>query len=966
MPAPHVELLLARHADTAWRGAIRPWLEAGHGRLTRSYAVVATRGQAQGLKQRCVSENLALLGVEFLSPGLARQKWLPLVATKPVLGRELLLFELKIAIAQRLQSLKPDDSDYGLLKSLQSDAERALDDFDELLKAGFGPADFAQAPLQEIFGQLAARIDELGYGLGAKQSEQAALAPVAAGGTKIGGRLLVYGLTAEAWGEFFNVAAFARRFDDITVVLPEPEFRGRRALDEAWVEVWQTILGTNALPLDAPPPSQSCEYIASWWGGTAQNETTAVAEDSPQRVLVGETRTDEMRLVADEVVRLVDAGADEMAVVFPKADAAHTQLARLLREREIAFVDLLPGVGAPSLETQLQRALLAFYEQGGRLEELLTLWPLLRASGLTEVPTGTARGVCERLFDERQTHAVATYAESFAGKTRPEWKEVNRVVSLLLPLWPAELTLADALKRFQTVCESLSLALPAGWPALAAFAEREQRVLPLQEIFAALASFIPEKAPATGRTASNGFARVTLTTRRRAEGLAWSHVILVESNAGVWPQRQSSSGWLTDEHRTALNVRGRFSLGVFGADDLAWLEKRGYAALARDAGQMIFSAALADEAEPEARLAPNSWLERVLWRTGVAGGDVQAAFERRAVAALTREPVVALESWLKIWNSRRNPAQAFDDYFLSVDPVLIKPEKLSARLIEAAVGDPAELWFGAVFGAARVESGPFLRSSQRALGQLAHRVVAAALRGDFAEGAFFEKPSRDDAAGRLEQELLRTRALWPADRFWDSFHAGLEHACLTLLENLFQLETGRIMATEVRLPAAASVPIGAKGERLAVTGRMDAVFLDRVDWTGAAVEIVDFKTGGDALLSAARMARKGSALQLGVYLAAAQSLGATSGRVWMIKPEAGGVASMDMGELPQALLPLETIARHLETGRYGALTPDKSAHASAGFVWPLACAPIPEAVLADKFAVTFGVAGEEMEGQADE
>ena len=67
MSAPP-ELHLARHADTAWAEVIRPWLERGRGRLGRSLVVVPTRGQAQALKQRCLEENLALLGVEFITP----------------------------------------------------------------------------------------------------------------------------------------------------------------------------------------------------------------------------------------------------------------------------------------------------------------------------------------------------------------------------------------------------------------------------------------------------------------------------------------------------------------------------------------------------------------------------------------------------------------------------------------------------------------------------------------------------------------------------------------------------------------------------------------------------------------------------------------------------------------------------------------------------------------------------------
>ena len=74
---------------------VRPWLTAESGRLTRRYVVVPTRGQSHALKQRCLAEGVALLGVEFLSPGLARQKWLALARpAQPAPGHELLLLGL--------------------------------------------------------------------------------------------------------------------------------------------------------------------------------------------------------------------------------------------------------------------------------------------------------------------------------------------------------------------------------------------------------------------------------------------------------------------------------------------------------------------------------------------------------------------------------------------------------------------------------------------------------------------------------------------------------------------------------------------------------------------------------------------------------------------------------------------------------------------------------------------------------
>ncbi|OAM87236.1 hypothetical protein OH491_00535 [Termitidicoccus mucosus] len=151
----HATLHLFRHAETAWREVARPWLANKDGGLRRSHVLVPTRGQAHGLKQRCLMEDVPLLGVEFLSPGLARKKWLARLeleggaggpAPRPAIGRELLLLGLRVIIERRLQPLSRDSLERGLLKSLQSDPERALDDFDELLRYECGgrpnPDDF--------------------------------------------------------------------------------------------------------------------------------------------------------------------------------------------------------------------------------------------------------------------------------------------------------------------------------------------------------------------------------------------------------------------------------------------------------------------------------------------------------------------------------------------------------------------------------------------------------------------------------------------------------------------------------------------------------------------------------------------------------------------------------------------------------------------------------------------------------
>jgi hypothetical protein len=88
-----------------------------------------------------------------------------------------------------------------------------------------------------------------------------------------------------------------------------------------------------------------------------------------------------------------------------------------------------------------------------------------------------------------------------------------------------------------------------------------------------------------------------------------------------------------------------------------------------------------------------------------------------------------------------------------------------------------------------------------------------------------------------------------------------------------------------------------------------------------------------------------------VYLEAMRSVGAT-GAVWMLKPEKKA-AKIDMDDLPGAIAKLEILGRHLSSGIYGALTPDRTDF-THNFQWPLACAPIGSTVLQLKFDLTFG------------
>jgi hypothetical protein len=344
-----------------------------------------------------------------------------------------------------------------------------------------------------------------------------------------------------------------------------------------------------------------------------------------------------------------------------------------------------------------------------------------------------------------------------------------------------------------------------------------------------------------------------------------------------------------------------------------------------------------------------------MWSKGLfAGtGGGPEAFEELArapndsgAAALRPRPA----GWGAVWLRRRDPAAPFDEYFLGEPSGLHRPPRLSASQIERGVKDPATLWFDAVLGVRRVEWRPFSRARRKSVGIAAHRVLAAALRGAPAEGGFTVLQEHALAKAKLEGLLAGLRGSWPLDRYWDSFHMDVSEAARDLMGQVYALPISGFIAVEAPIPNGAGVCLPGAGA-VRVTGRMDAVLSDRPRWEGARVEIVDFKTGGDAKLSASRMASSGASLQLGVYLAAARHAGA-SGRVWMLKPGERPM-SIGMEELDRACSKLVLIGEHLSRGIYGARTADRDEYTPI-FEWPLACPPVASAILESKFSATFG------------
>ncbi|GAB5560587.1 MAG: hypothetical protein SynsKO_22340 [Synoicihabitans sp.] len=957
---PTLQLFLS--AEELWSEGVRPWVEAGRGRIEQSYIVVATRGQAQGLKQRFIEENIPLLGIEFLTPGLARRKWIAggSSTSRPAMGRELLLFGLRRLIDERCRAAAAEASTRGYWHSLRTDAERALDDWDTLVRAGHRAADWASPLMREIFGDLENWIERMGFEPAAVQ-ERTAVQNLSSEQPTVADRVLVAGLGAEVSGEFWGVAGLALRSAEATVWLPEPDFGGGvTRTQEGWIERWQNLLMVEALP------SNSIDHDSAGSGPAALLAPSSDPAPDLTRtgLVVGRSRSDEMEWVADQVAKWLGDGAKRISVIVPIENAAHLRLRQALVRRKIDFIDQLAVSGPPSLDIRLQQAVLEYHAKGRRAEGLLALWPRLLAAGTTTLSQADVRRLLDRSFQKCHRHEVSAHEALW----RERESELSRMVVLLGETWPEELPLADALARFRGICERLDLADPESVQSLDTLAKNDEVVCSRELAAESIASLLPQQFPAADGGGKSGFAPVLLGSWRRLVGLEATHLIFTQCNANVWPMKVQESPWWREADRQRFLAENGSDAGLITQAEFREVETAGLRRISRDvASDIVYSAALHEDAEPDTVLAPNAWLERILVAQGLskqAGGIGPALVQLARTATTSRKTTSAeIRRWSQIEQRRRDPSLPFDEWFYAGDPSITTPDHVSPRLIERAVQDPAEFWYEGVLGVGRIEREDFQRERSLTLGLLAHDFVAKSLQPSHEVAAGFGPlPDARHAQATLAQVFAQWQAVQPKDLYWQTFSAELEAVTQGLLDQALGLDSGEFVATEMWLPAAATLDL--KSRKIPLRGRMDLVRSDRAGWVDAQIDIIDFKTGGDIAISARKMGQSGRSLQLGIYLAAARSLGASTSRVWMIKPGANEVSVMSADELDTALAGLEWLDVALARGTIGALTPDRSEYSFAGYDWPRAVRPIAESILRRKFAATFAPPSNEAEVEA--
>ena len=104
---------------------------------------------------------------------------------------------LRALVDRRLSGLSEDAPQWGFWKSVASDPERMMEDFDELCGPAFSAEGFPEGPLRELFSELLSWVERLGYTVAPLQNRAAATLQAEPNGSI--GRVLILTSGVESW-----------------------------------------------------------------------------------------------------------------------------------------------------------------------------------------------------------------------------------------------------------------------------------------------------------------------------------------------------------------------------------------------------------------------------------------------------------------------------------------------------------------------------------------------------------------------------------------------------------------------------------------------------------------------------------------------------------------------------------------------------------------------------------------------
>ncbi len=982
--------LVLSGGDT-WRETAAPWLRGVEAWREERPTVVLTPDRAQGfyLRSRLVEEKRALLGVRFWTPSDARQFLQAAICPQQRAGTQTEQALIVRACAEKLLRERPGD-DEATLRSLAQEPSSFLRSYDLLVSSGWDPARDGVSYGRRLAAEFQSALRAAGATTqaGLHRELRAAASPT----RQPIARVLVLGFNAAHWPLWDLLQAVCRFSDDADVVLDHPGEFGR-ALDELWINSWESFAGSGYEVGEAPEAEPFDALVKSYEDGApsslgeAEIHFIATAEPGDQvRSVV---------LQALDYLRLPDC--TRLGLVFPEADALALGVAAHLRDLGVPMNDSLGALQPGPFERRPWQTWLELQEEP-TVRRLIAWLRACEAGGLeTGLPLLSAERAAT-LLDRALGEAMVDDLDFLAAHLNPKETESRALADFLRkrPTLALEGTMATYLTIVQAALRRLN------WKEMQALLPEEgpAHLEDLQVSRRTFVAWLREMADSRERVRPEGnhfYGRVHLLVYGQLAGQTWSHLVLTGLNEGVWPRLAEPGAFGSRYELAELNAQVRTlnrqstRRGEQGEGQEIVAPGRGHCLLPMERHDLALrdlcaalrltqgAICLATRAIENGRNALPSDFFSHAWqvKTGQVLDDAmlrdlvlktaRRCGEHAAVFPSAPVEAQSIQATHLAYAARRNAELPFGRYEFAFTQPPAAPVQLPCKEWENALAHPAAVWLSHIVGVDAWPEGGL--SWKLSLGTWTHRWLSDALG---ASGSPEGLEDRVKAAAERDWKSVQKRArdaaldLYP---WWRQMWEQARGVACGIARGLVPELTGRTALTEIRLPRSLAVALpGATVKDFEVRGRVDLLLLESANATVAApvsaevadltncrAWVIDFKTGSDTGLTERRL-QKGRGLQIALYGLGLRALDAESVTMSVLTP--GTELKRQLaGDKVQAMQePFRMLDAMHRSGVFGQSPAEDREH---GFApdYPLTTRSIPHDVLRAKWAIEHGGEG---------
>ncbi len=963
-------LRIASSPDEGWRFVLEPWfrevLPDSWKQELPSVVVAPTRSHGQALKARLLAEGRSHLGLQFVTPAGMRQ----------LLGRKA---ELVLPLREHLRLLlaiaadQEKDGDNLTAEAVLRAPDHLLRTLERLDNAGWKFEALGLDPFGPIVRRFREQLRRCDFSLIARHDREllarsASMPPVFAD-------LLVSGFDGAHWPHWPLLRAAVNSAQNATVLLEYP--RDNSHLDLCWIGSWEENLGEASPAVSIDRPTADTLFT--------EEEMRGVPAASAESIfLVGADSVEQAEAVAGLCLKfLADKNCGRVGVVFGAAGSLSRLVADALARLDVSHHDglahLAPGVFEADewrtwLELQRSPRIGPFLRFFQALPKAAELFDGLNAATLERK---LRDAYSELLIDDLDV--LGEFCAAQADEHNPRIAESIRSLSLL----SATATLREFLAHTEAACRRFQWA--QRWLQLAArfdawvdqIPDKIPRSLFLRWLEEIASSFGLER----GARGDHPYARVQLLTVPQACGQEWSHLIFAGWNEGSWPapaggefmreEEIENFNWAIRQLNRRVSRPGRYGEGqesvceghalYLGPVEQRQIALRQFEALRESATEAVaFAASLINESAPERLWNPNELFTRFYQKT--KGRPLTQAVmnelhtETAAWIASTRNPEARKQARSTkeesvaqtriAYDARRDPSAKSAEYDFAFRAAAPKIPILSVSDFENLLIAPAIVWMKKYLGIKAPEQDASVWNTST--GKSIHDWLAAvAANGDktfvrLPDAAEIDRRVRAAATAKREQVARFCQGAGrPLPDWWESGHRHALFLARILGEKLATISDWPWLATEWKVDDSLPVKVANDGA-LSFRGRIDLILArhETAPDSLAAEELwlVDYKTGTKKSLASANddvdkrrtALRKrlldGTALQLGLYALAAQTLGAQRTFVSLVSPLVRPVTPQLSGaDIAAEEDIFAELARMQQTGQFGMHGPLRAA-----------------------------------------